>query len=69
MHSNIGYICTLALNLSLLLPLADNPKVDNYVIVLCVIYFLEGLPISRTEQCLSLWQNEHILGHSWYLVV
>ena len=34
MHSNIGYIFTLALNLSLLLPLMTNAKVNNYVIVL-----------------------------------
>lgn len=34
MHSNIGYIATLCLNLSLLLPLVNNPKVNNYVIVL-----------------------------------
>ena len=33
-HSNIGYIITLALNLSLLLPLQDNPRVNNYVLVL-----------------------------------
>jgi hypothetical protein len=33
-HSNIGYIVVLCLNLSLLLPLADNPRVDNYVLVL-----------------------------------
>lgn len=38
MHSNIGYIVTLALNLSLLLPLANNPKVNNYVLVLYVCY-------------------------------
>lgn len=35
-HSNIGYIATLCLNLSILLPLANNPKVNNYVIVLYV---------------------------------
>lgn len=34
MHSNVGYIVTLLLNLSLLLPLADNPLVDNYTLVL-----------------------------------
>ncbi len=34
MHSNIGYIVTLALNLSLLLPLVNDPKVNNYVLVL-----------------------------------
>ncbi|TCD61408.1 hypothetical protein EIP91_008512 [Steccherinum ochraceum] len=33
MHSNIGYIATLCLNLSLLLPLNSNPKVNNYVLV------------------------------------
>ncbi|KAH9002488.1 MFS general substrate transporter [Lactarius hatsudake] len=32
-HSNIGYIMTLGLNLSLLLPLQSNPKVNNYVMV------------------------------------
>lgn len=36
MHSNIGYIVTLAMNLSLLLPLANNPLVDNYTLVLYV---------------------------------
>ena len=33
-HSNIGYIVTLCLNLTLLIPLAADPKVNNYVIVL-----------------------------------
>ncbi|KAI0923332.1 hypothetical protein AcV5_008912 [Taiwanofungus camphoratus] len=40
MHNNIGYIVTLCLNLSLLLPLASNPKVDNYVIVLTNGYWI-----------------------------
>ncbi|TFY67506.1 hypothetical protein EVG20_g3925, partial [Dentipellis fragilis] len=40
MHSNIGYIFTLALNLSLLLPLKTNPKVNNYVIVLTNGYWV-----------------------------
>ncbi|KAK7029373.1 hypothetical protein VNI00_014627 [Paramarasmius palmivorus] len=39
-HSNIGYIITLCLNLSLLLPLVDNPLVDNYVIVLTNAYWV-----------------------------
>ncbi|KAG1752413.1 autophagy-related protein 22-like protein [Suillus paluster] len=30
-HSNVGYTATLVLNLALLLPMMDNPKVDNYV--------------------------------------
>ena len=33
-HSNIGYVVTYLLNLSLLLRLQNNPKVDNYVLVL-----------------------------------
>ena len=40
MHSNIGYIATLCLNLSLLLPLKTNNKVDNYVIVLTNGYWV-----------------------------
>ncbi|KLO05189.1 MFS general substrate transporter [Schizopora paradoxa] len=40
MHSNIGYVVTLCLNLSLLLPLMNNPKVDNYVIVLTNGYWV-----------------------------
>ena len=40
MHSNIGYIVTLCLNLSLLLPRANDSKVNNYVIVLCVVFHL-----------------------------
>ncbi|KAG5641511.1 hypothetical protein DXG03_004840 [Asterophora parasitica] len=41
-HSNIGYIVTLCLNLSLLLPLAKNPKVDNYTLVLQVSHLPFG---------------------------
>ncbi|THH11038.1 hypothetical protein EW146_g8182 [Bondarzewia mesenterica] len=39
-HSNIGYIFTLAFNLSLLLPLASNPKVNNYTLVLTNGYWV-----------------------------
>ncbi|KAK7696121.1 hypothetical protein QCA50_000764 [Cerrena zonata] len=39
-HNNIGYIATLALNLSLLIPKADDPKVDNYVIVITTGYWV-----------------------------
>ena len=37
-HSNIGYVVTDLLNLALLIPpkTANDPKVDNYVLVLCV---------------------------------
>ncbi|KAL1664481.1 autophagy-related protein 22-like protein [Schizophyllum commune] len=40
MHSNIGYIVTLCLNLSLLLPRANDSKVNNYVIVLTNSYWV-----------------------------
>ncbi|KAJ7886758.1 autophagy-related protein 22-like protein [Mycena leptocephala] len=39
-HSNIGYIFTLCLNLSILLPLASNAKVNNYTIVLTNMYWV-----------------------------
>ncbi|KZT29497.1 hypothetical protein NEOLEDRAFT_1175178, partial [Neolentinus lepideus HHB14362 ss-1] len=39
-HSNIGYVVTLCLNLSILLPLASNPKVNNYTIVLTNGYWV-----------------------------
>ncbi|KIM52630.1 hypothetical protein SCLCIDRAFT_1223571 [Scleroderma citrinum Foug A] len=42
MHSNVGYIVTNALNLALLLPpaTANNPLVDNYVLVLDNTYWV-----------------------------
>ncbi|EKM59858.1 uncharacterized protein PHACADRAFT_206077 [Phanerochaete carnosa HHB-10118-sp] len=40
MHSAVGYIATLCLNLTLLLPLQNNPKVDNYVLVLVNGYWV-----------------------------
>ncbi|CAK5263395.1 unnamed protein product, partial [Mycena citricolor] len=39
-HSNIGYIATLCLNLSILLPLSSNALVDNYTIVLTNMYWV-----------------------------
>lgn len=39
-HSNIGYIVTLCLNLSILLPLASDPKVNNYTLVLTNAYWV-----------------------------
>ncbi|KAG2748357.1 MFS general substrate transporter [Suillus brevipes Sb2] len=39
-HSNIGFVTTLLLNLALLLPMANNPKVDNYVIVVVNTYWV-----------------------------
>ncbi|KAG2013133.1 hypothetical protein CC2G_010073 [Coprinopsis cinerea AmutBmut pab1-1] len=40
MHSNIGYIATLCLNLTLLIPLKDHPLVNNYVLVLVNTYWV-----------------------------
>ncbi|KAG1873634.1 autophagy-related protein 22-like protein [Suillus subalutaceus] len=39
-HSNVGFVTTLLLNLALLLPMANNPKVDNYVIVVVNTYWV-----------------------------
>ncbi|KAF9057521.1 MFS general substrate transporter [Panaeolus papilionaceus] len=39
-HSNIGYIATLCLNLTILLPLASNPKANNYTLVLTNSYWV-----------------------------
>ncbi|KAH8892866.1 hypothetical protein GQ53DRAFT_718477 [Thozetella sp. PMI_491] len=44
-HSNWGFVITLALNLSILLPLADNPLVDQYTLLLTNFYWIAlGLP-------------------------
>ncbi|CAK5263510.1 unnamed protein product [Mycena citricolor] len=39
-HSNIGYIATLCLNLTILLPLSSNGLADNYTIVLTNMYWV-----------------------------
>ncbi|KAI0737688.1 MFS general substrate transporter [Daedaleopsis nitida] len=69
MHSNVGYIFTLALNLSLLLPLMDNPKVNNYVIVLTNGYWvLTGIwwfIFQQPRPGPSLPKGEHYLTVGW----
>lgn len=71
MHSNIGYIVTLALNLSLLLPLADHPKVNNFCLVLVNSYWIlvggwwfifqqdrRGPPVPKGENYLTIgWKQ------------
>ena len=39
-HSNVGYVATYLLNLALLLPpkTANDPKVDNYTLVLYALF-------------------------------
>ncbi|KAH0588233.1 hypothetical protein H2248_006945 [Termitomyces sp. 'cryptogamus'] len=39
-HSNIGYIGTLCINLSVLIPLKNNPKSDNYALILTNTYWV-----------------------------
>ncbi|KAG1815769.1 vacuole effluxer Atg22 like-domain-containing protein [Suillus subaureus] len=51
-HSNIGFVTTLLLNLALLLPMANNPKVDNYVIVVVNTYWV----------VLGIWWCEYALA-------
>jgi len=69
MHSNVGYIVTLCLNLSLLLPLAGNPLVDNYVIVLTNAYWvLLGIwwyIFQQPRPGPSLPKGEHYLTIGW----
>ncbi|KAF9458495.1 MFS general substrate transporter [Collybia nuda] len=70
-HSNIGYIVTLCLNLSILLPLKDNPKVNNYTLVLTNVYWVvvgiwwfifqqprPGPPVPKGESYLTIgWKQ------------
>ncbi|WAQ90104.1 hypothetical protein PtA15_12A89 [Puccinia triticina] len=39
-HSNIGYLFVSVINLSVLLPLANNSRVNNYTIVLTNVYWI-----------------------------
>ncbi|KAH8113677.1 MFS general substrate transporter [Phellopilus nigrolimitatus] len=68
-HSNIGYVVTLCLNLSLLLPLARNTKVNNYVIVLTNAYWvLTGIwwyIFQQPRPGPSLPKGEHYLTIGW----
>ncbi|KAI0700603.1 MFS general substrate transporter [Cytidiella melzeri] len=67
MHSNIGYIVTLCLNLSLLLPLANNPKVNNYVLVLpnWVILGIWWFIFQQPRPGPPLPKGEHYLTIGW----
>ncbi|KAI0355312.1 MFS general substrate transporter [Trametes cingulata] len=69
MHSNIGYIATLALNLSLLLPRASDPKVNNYVLVLTNGYWvLLGIwwfIFQQPRPGPSLPKGEHYVTIGW----
>ncbi|TFK43968.1 autophagy-related protein 22-like protein [Crucibulum laeve] len=70
-HSNIGYIVTLCLNLSLLLPLKDNLLVNNYTLVLTNGYWVvvgiwwfifqqprPGPPVPKGEHYLTIgWKQ------------
>ncbi|THH07184.1 hypothetical protein EW145_g3561 [Phellinidium pouzarii] len=68
-HSNIGYIVTLCLNLSLLLPLNMNPKVNNYVIVLTNAYWvITGIwwfVFQQPRPGPSLPKGEHYITVGW----
>ncbi|TDL30023.1 MFS general substrate transporter [Rickenella mellea] len=68
-HSNVGYVVTLALNLSLLLPLSGNPKVNNYVIALTTAYWvLTGIwwyVFQEPRPGPRLPKGEHYLTIGW----
>ena len=70
-HSNWGYLITMALALALLLPkpIADNPKVNNYVIALTNAYWVVlGLPwflIQKKRPGPKLPKGEHWVTIGW----
>ncbi|KAG2155145.1 MFS general substrate transporter [Suillus bovinus] len=68
-HSNVGYINTLVLNLTLLLPMADNPKVDNYVLVLVNTYWVVlgiwWFILQEHRPGPSLPEGEHYMTIGW----
>ncbi|KAG1896072.1 uncharacterized protein F5891DRAFT_983771 [Suillus fuscotomentosus] len=57
-HSNVGYIATLLLNLALLLLTTNNPKLDNYVLV------LTGYLVVRTQHDDWMEGDEHLARSS-----
>ncbi|EPS98776.1 hypothetical protein FOMPIDRAFT_1125798 [Fomitopsis schrenkii] len=78
-HSNIGYIFTLCLNLSILLPLANNALVDNYTMVLTNVYWVllgiwwfifqqprPGPPLPKGEHYVTVgWKQIWIALKQW----
>lgn len=70
-HSNWGYLFTMALNLSLLLPssLANNPNVNNYVLAFTNSYWVVlGLPwffLQQNRRGPPLPKGEHWLTIGW----
>ncbi|TXT13410.1 hypothetical protein VHUM_00777 [Vanrija humicola] len=68
-HSNWGYLITLALNLSLLLTITSNPKVNNYVLVFTNCYWVVlGLPwffMQKNRPGPPLPKGEHWLTIGW----
>lgn len=70
-HSNWGYLITMVLALALLLPhpIADDPKVNNYVIALTNAYWVVlGLPwffIQKKRPGPSLPKGEHWVTIGW----
>lgn len=68
-HSNWGYLLTLALNLSILIPLADHPLVDNYTLAFTNCYWIVlGLPwffLQKPRPGPPLPKGEHWLTVGW----
>ncbi|BEJ01847.1 hypothetical protein CcaverHIS631_0605290 [Cutaneotrichosporon cavernicola] len=68
-HSNWGYLLTLALNLSILLPLANNPMVNNYTLAATNVYWIVlGLPwfiVQKSRPGPPLPVGEHWITVGW----
>ncbi|KAG2060272.1 hypothetical protein BDR06DRAFT_1002781 [Suillus hirtellus] len=68
-HSNVGFVTTLLLNLALLLPMANNTKVDNYVIVVVNTYWVVlgiwWFVFQESRPGPELPKGEHYLTIGW----
>lgn len=68
-HSNIGYFCTLVLNLSVLLPLQGNSYSNNLALCLtnsCLYTFIPCLWSSHTPSDWFRFPDWVILGVWWF---
>ncbi|GMK57198.1 hypothetical protein CspeluHIS016_0400320 [Cutaneotrichosporon spelunceum] len=72
-HSNWGYLFTLALNLSILIPLASNAMVNNYALAATNVYWiLLGFPwfvVQKSRPGPPLPSGAHWLTVGWKQIV
>ena len=68
-----GYLLTLSLNLSILLPLASSNQVNNYVIALCTVYWIIlGVPwfiFQKTRPGPDLPKGSNVVTVGWQQII